>query len=99
MVDEFRQVCLTRSNSFILYASFEFPHDFLTENCIASGEMAEWFNATVLKTVVPQGTLSSNLSLSAIVHNQPIQSVLGVGFFYTADSSCKKTCISGHFFT
>jgi hypothetical protein len=29
--------------------------------------MAEWFKATVLKTVVPQGTLGSNPSLSAII--------------------------------
>ncbi len=32
---------------------------------IVNGEMAEWFKATVLKTVVPQGTVSSNLTLSA----------------------------------
>ncbi len=30
------------------------------------GGMAEWFNATVLKTVVPQGTQSSNLCPSAM---------------------------------
>jgi hypothetical protein len=36
-----------------------------------SGEMAEWFNATVLKTVVPRGTLSSNLSLSASYNQRP----------------------------
>jgi hypothetical protein len=30
-----------------------------------SGELAEWSNALVLKTSVPQGTESSNLSLSA----------------------------------
>ena len=30
------------------------------------GEVAEWFKATVLKTVVPKGTVSSNLTLSAV---------------------------------
>ena len=30
-----------------------------------AGEMAEWSNAAVLKTVVPQGTGGSNPSLSA----------------------------------
>ena len=30
------------------------------------GEMAEWSNAAVLKTVVPKGTGGSNPSLSAI---------------------------------
>ena len=30
-----------------------------------SGELAEWSNALVLKTSVPQGTESSNLSFSA----------------------------------
>src|SRR3989338_8894601 len=29
------------------------------------GRVAEWFKATVLKTVVPQGTVSSNLTPSA----------------------------------
>jgi hypothetical protein len=29
--------------------------------------MAEWLNATVLKTVVPQGTQGSNPCLSAII--------------------------------
>ncbi len=32
---------------------------------IASGEVAEWSNAPVSKTGVPQGTGSSNLPLSA----------------------------------
>ena len=31
-----------------------------------SGEVAEWLNAAVSKTVVPSGTGSSNLPLSAI---------------------------------
>ena len=34
---------------------------------IRSGEVAEWPNALVLKTSVPQGTGSSNLPLSACV--------------------------------
>ncbi len=36
--------------------------------CTASGEMAEWSNAAVLKTVVPRGTGGSNPSLSATIH-------------------------------
>ncbi len=32
---------------------------------ICSGELAEWSNAAVLKTVVPQGTGGSNPSFSA----------------------------------
>ena len=32
---------------------------------VAPGEMAEWSNAAVLKTVVPRGTGGSNPSLSA----------------------------------
>ena len=32
---------------------------------ITRGELAEWSNAAVLKTVVPQGTGGSNPSLSA----------------------------------
>ena len=32
-----------------------------------TGEMAEWSNAAVLKTVVPQGTGGSNPSFSAYV--------------------------------
>ena len=32
--------------------------------------MAEWLKAAVLKTVVPQGTLSSNLSLSVVIDAQ-----------------------------
>jgi len=35
-----------------------------------SGGMAEWFNAAVLKTAVPQGTQSSNLCPSAIYHRR-----------------------------
>lgn len=39
-----------------------------------SGGMAEWFNAAVLKTAVPQGTQSSNLCPSAIlIHKKPVQ--------------------------
>ena len=34
--------------------------------------MAEWFNAAVLKTAVPQGTQSSNLCPSAIEKNNLI---------------------------
>lgn len=50
-----------------------------------SGEMAEWFNATVLKTVVPRGTLSSNLSLSASYNQSPDR-----GFFvgWTWEGEC-----------
>ena len=33
---------------------------------VYTGEVAEWFKATVLKTVVQQCTVSSNLTLSAI---------------------------------
>jgi hypothetical protein len=35
------------------------------------GEMAEWSNAAVLKTVVPSGTGGSNPSLSASKNNCP----------------------------
>ena len=34
---------------------------------ITNGELAEWSNAAVLKTVVPQGTRGSNPLLSAIM--------------------------------
>ena len=33
--------------------------------------MAEWFNAAVLKTAVPQGTQSSNLCPSAMKNKNP----------------------------
>ncbi len=33
----------------------------------AFGEVAEWSNAAVSKTVVPSGTVSSNLTLSAVL--------------------------------
>jgi hypothetical protein len=36
-----------------------------SDGLIRPGEVAEWPNAAVLKTVVPQGTVSSNLTLSA----------------------------------
>ena len=36
------------------------------ESQLNHGEMAEWSNAAVLKTVVPKGTGGSNPSLSAI---------------------------------
>ncbi len=35
---------------------------------ITNGELAEWSNAAVLKTVVPQGTRGSNPLLSATNH-------------------------------
>ena len=35
------------------------------------GEMAEWSNAAVLKTVVPQGTGGSNPSFSATLKKAP----------------------------
>ena len=34
-------------------------------SCVEQGEMAEWSNASVLKTDVPRGTGGSNPSLSA----------------------------------
>ncbi len=34
---------------------------------VSAGEVAEWFNAAVLKTVVPQGTRGSNPLFSAIL--------------------------------
>ena len=40
--------------------------------------MAEWSNAVVLKTIVPQGTGGSNPSLSALIKVQSIR----LGFFY-----------------
>ena len=40
---------------------------------ITNGELAEWSNAAVLKTVVPQGTRGSNPLLSAITLLIPIQ--------------------------
>ena len=36
------------------------------------GEVAEWSNAAVSKTVVPSGTVSSNLTLSASLHHMPV---------------------------
>ncbi len=50
-------------------------HTFATQSGInlgsTLGEMAEWSNAAVLKTVVLQGTGGSNPSLSALsVNNQ-----------------------------
>ena len=44
------------------------------------GEMAEWSNAVVLKTIVPQGTGGSNPSLSALV--EPLQSNDCRGLFF-----------------
>ncbi len=41
------------------------------KTCQQRGEVAEWFKATVLKTVVPQGTVSSNLTLSALGVSTP----------------------------
>src|SRR5258708_4717840 len=38
-----------------------------TMMCVQYGEVAEWFKAIVLKTVVPKGTVSSNLTLSAFI--------------------------------
>ena len=48
--------------------------------CIAveKGEMAEWSNAVVLKTIVPRGTGGSNPSLSA---KAPKSSTEWLGFF------------------
>ena len=48
-----------------------------------SGEMAEWSNAVVLKTIVLQGTGGSNPSLSARL--KPNTKVLG--FFYVPTPS------------
>ena len=52
--------------------------------------MAEWPNAAVLKTVVPQGTVSSNLTLSVFYNTvgqrreirDPLNSDAVQGFFY-----------------
>lgn len=37
----------------------------LIEHSFTCGEVAEWSNAAVLKTVVPQGTVGSNPTLSS----------------------------------
>ncbi len=37
----------------------------LISDSLTTGEMAEWSNAVVLKTIVPKGTGGSNPSLSA----------------------------------
>jgi hypothetical protein len=46
---------------------FDFPQQkpYSMPASTTKGEMAEWFKATVLKTVVLKGTVSSNLTLSA----------------------------------
>ena len=56
---------LNRYTDLNLYRGFEsLP---LRQFFYIFGEVAEWFNATVLKTVVPhKGTVGSNPSLSAI---------------------------------
>ena len=36
------------------------------------GEVPEWSNGAVSKTVVPQGTVGSNPTLSAITFNDPL---------------------------
>ena len=43
------------------------------------GEMAEWSNAAVLKTVVPLGTGGSNPSLSANKNNCPLRGIFIFG--------------------
>ncbi len=57
-------IFLSRSRLFQIF--FIIP-DWRIEKCFifAPGEMAEWSNAAVLKTVVPKGTGGSNPSLSA----------------------------------
>lgn len=55
-VTQFSKKILTNNNT-SLYCPYH-----------ASGGMAEWFNAAVLKTAVPQGTQSSNLCPSAIIY-------------------------------
>ena len=50
--------------------------------CTALGEMAEWSNAVVLKTIVLKGTGGSNPSLSAFIINKPdLQVIVKSGFF------------------
>lgn len=53
-----KKFVLTTEESLIPYASLI--------SAAVPGGMAEWFNATVLKTVVPQGTQGSNPCPSAI---------------------------------
>ncbi len=45
-----------------------------------SGEMAEWSNAAVLKTVVPKGTGGSNPSLSATFVQDKMASFEGLKY-------------------
>ncbi len=48
----------------------------------AYGEVAEWFKATVLKTVVPKGTVSSNLTLSAVTNEINVLMILLFGLIW-----------------
>ena len=64
---------------------------------ITNGELAEWSNAAVLKTVVPQGTRGSNPLLSAIQGltktNPPLKLQISLSFpvFYFNDSNHLKS--------
>ncbi len=62
--------------------------------CTASGEMAEWSNAAVLKTVVPRGTGGSNPSLSA---KGSSDFTVDLSFFYPVDNFFTGRPVFGHF--
>jgi hypothetical protein len=73
-IDAFRP---NRLNSPSMLTSINVNPIFLTESQnfinFAPGGMAEWSNAAVLKTVVPQGTGGSNPSSSAQTPKSPIE--------------------------
>jgi hypothetical protein len=41
----------------------------------AEGGMSEWFKEAVLKTVVPKGTVGSNPTPSAMVHEKSLSEI------------------------
>ena len=54
---------------------------------ITNGELAEWSNAAVLKTVVPQGTRGSNPLLSANYGFNKNHKNLNIFFLFYFDNS------------
>ncbi len=56
-----------------------------------SGELAEWSNALVLKTSVPQGTESSNLSFSATI-KKPLLGLFYALHFHIRHNSILRIC-------
>jgi hypothetical protein len=62
-------------------SSIHSPIDSKSLNIVKAGEVAEWSNALDLKSSVPKGTVSSNLTLSVVALRTKQQMTIGKGAY------------------